>query len=150
MDRKKYMSKLRIEMIDDYNCLVDSDIIKLRSMGGCRRKGFYGDQIIKFDNDYELIPSQNLREIELWKLIEKKDRKHFAAINQYSYKDEYIVQERIKFKRGRKSRKHYDVIFDLIEKYEIGDIGFCGENDNWGVRDNDVPVIFDYGFVSDY
>lgn len=142
---------LRIEFIDDYHCLVNDEIIKLSGMGGCRRKCFYDNYIIKFDEpDDPKFPednSQNLREILLWKKISKKDRQYFPKMIQYSVRNHFIVQERIKFKRGRKAYAHRAIILGLIRKYNISDIGFCGINDNWGVRENGVPVIYDYGLT---
>jgi len=147
------MTKLKIEQIDSYMCIVNDEIIKLSGMGGCRRKGFYHNYIIKFD-DTDIMFSdeiaQNEREIHLWKTMDKKDRRYFPKMIQYSKKDGYLVQERITFQRGRKSIKHHDVVFNLVKKYAIGDIAFNGDNDNWGVRgDTKEPVIFDYGFHYD-
>lgn len=139
MVKQKY-TKLKIEQIDDHNCLVNDEFIKLRGMGGCRPKGFYKNVIIKFDDD------QNDREIEIWRSLKKSDRKFFPKLLQYSKKDNFIIQERVSFSRGRKAAKHYDVVFDLITKYKIHDIGFNGINDNWSVRaDNGIPCIYDYG-----
>jgi len=147
------MTKLKIEQIDSYTCIVNDEIIKLRGMGGCRRKCFYGNYIIKFD-DSDIIFSdedrQNEREIFLWKSMDKKDRKYFPKMVQYSKKDGFIVQERIHFQRGIKAIKHHLTVSNLIKKYEIGDIAFSGDNDNWGVRlDTKQPVIYDYGYSYD-
>lgn len=142
------MPRVKIEKIDDHNCLVNDEIIKLSGMGGCRRKGFYHNTIIKFDNnDTQSNENQNTREIELWYSMDKCDRKYFPKLLHYSKKDSYIVQERIRFRPGPKAAKHYDTIFSIIKKYKISDIAFSGDNDNWSVRaDVDLPVIFDYGY----
>lgn len=145
---KNLIMKMKIEQIDDYNCLVNDVIIKLHSLGGCRRKGFYENYIIKFDETdiiFEDEESQNEREIFLWKIMDKKDRKYFPKMKKYSQTDGYIVQERIRFQRGRKAFAHQEIIRELIKKYSIEDISFNGINENWGVRDNGIPVIYDYG-----
>ena len=150
-ERRLNMTKLKIEQIDSYSCFINDDIIQLRGMGGCRRKCFYDNYIIKFEETdivFSDEPDQNEREIHLWNNMDKKDRKYFPKMIQYSKKDGYIVQERIRFQRGRKATKHRDVVYDLVKKYRIGDIAFSGDNDNWGVRaDTKQPVIYDYGYL---
>ena len=143
---------MKIELIDDNNCLIDDTFIKLSAMGGCRRKSFYGNYIIKFDRSYpdDSYNSQNEREIDLWKIMDKKDRKYFPKMIQYSKKDGYLIQERIRFRRGRKAISHRDIVMNLIEKYDITDISFSGDNDNWGVRENGLPVIYDYGYYDPF
>ena len=144
MAKKKHLS---IEYIDDCNCLINDTIVKLSGMGGCRRKGFYENYIIKFEEIDDQF--QNEREIFLWKTMEKSDRKYFPKLISYSTEHGYIVQERIRFQSGRKAKSHHDTIKTLIEKYSIEDISLSGDNDNWSVRrDNGLPVIYDYGAYS--
>lgn len=128
--------------------LINGEKIKLYRIGGLRLKCFYGDYVIKFDDeDGDIYYPQTLREIEVWKRIKPKHRKYFAKLLAWNSKEGYLIQERIKFKQGRRKNGSDEIICELQEFYGIDDLGF-GKNDNWGIRADGTPVIYDWGMAN--
>lgn len=94
--------------------------IKLREFGGVRLKYMDEAIVIKFDDESRWglrRRKQSTKEINTWfNRIKKEDRKYFAKPIAYSRRHGYIVQERIKFKRGRPTNRAREIIRDISKK----------------------------------
>ena len=134
---------LKIRVLNKHSIMINGEIKKLREIGGIRPKCFYDNYVIKFDDidDFQ----QSTREIETWKNIAKEHRKYFAKLVGWNSEKGYIIQEKIEFRRGRRSNAAKKIVEEMRKIYQLGDISFCGDNDNWAVRKDGTPVIFDWG-----
>ena len=140
-----------------YKVWVDNKIAK-RIACSSRTIYKYNDYIIKIDDCDILSENQSAREARTWESIQKKDRKYFAPLITYgiSFTDEhntvvYSVQQYIKYsleKNKKCSDEVFEKMYDICEKYDIGDI-FSEDrnykNPNW-VLTKKGPVVLDYGY----
>lgn len=114
-----------------------------------RKRFKYKNFIIKLDEDSNInYDQQSTRELEKWKEISDEDRKFFQEPvygERSSFgKRGFIVQEIIKFKRGRKSYELCNFMQNLARKYGIHDVETGGSR-NWGINILGIPKIFDWG-----
>lgn len=137
---------LRIKRIKKNLVSINGELIKLAEHGGCRPKCFYGGYVIKFDDDEDINTAD--QEVAVWKRISKQHRQHFAKLVGWNVKAGYVIQELVKFKRGRKSNAAKDIVYQMIVRYDLEDVCTFGENSNWGVSLDGVPKIFDW--AADY
>lgn len=140
---------MKVTVIDDIVYVDDVEATRMYGRG-TRVKYSTDKYVVKFDDFPHWEQSTN--EVEIWKRIEKRDRKYFAKLLNWrlakpkSQHNGWIVQERIKFVRGRHSQKATDIITYLVEKYNLKDIGTNRQNKNWGIRaDTKNPCIYDWG-----
>ncbi len=114
--------------------------------GGCRPK-YLGRKFVVKLND---ILDQTSTEIQILKQIRHYDKKYFPKILAICKDETFIVQERIEFKREqevseKELNKAIGIIERLIQKYEIGDVTPNIYGDNWAIRKDGRPVIYDFG-----
>lgn len=138
---------------------------KPSSLGGTRMHLFGLDFVIKVDspklyknNWMSTSFKQSNAEYEVWKNIEKKDRKYFAEVIAYE-KNKYIVFRRyldiddINTPLQKIRKRHINKVESLTTKYDICDVNtgwYKGHvTHNWCLVDG-KPLIFDYGFSDVY
>lgn len=113
-----------------------------------RKRFKYENLMIKIDEDLNICDQQSTQELKKWKEISDEDRKFFqepvygepSSIG----KRGFIVQEIIKFKRGRKSYELCSFMKKLARKYNINDVETGGSR-NWGINILGIPKIYDWG-----
>lgn len=114
-----------------------------------RRRFKYKNLIIKLDEDPNIeYDQQSTRELIRWEEISDKDKIFFQKPI-YGRKSSggnrgFIVQEIIKFRKGRTSDSLKEFMKKLARKYDIHDVEANGSI-NWGVDQQGVPKIFDWG-----
>lgn len=127
--------------------------ILCRRTGGARCKYLGKKYVVKLDDKYR----QTRLEIDRYiNEISPADKKYFPKLLGYDKVNyEYLIQERIKFKRvstrngkvNRAVHKHaIRIIERLCEKYYLRRDINPEYPRNWGIRENGQPVIFDFGF----
>lgn len=106
---------------------------------------FLENTVIKFD-----VPSrghfgtQCKKEVNKYFEIEEEDKKYFATI--LGYGDGWLAMEKVNFLHPGQCdlgiRNNAKVILDQLQnKYNLWDL----HSENWGVKENGEPIIFDYG-----
>jgi len=151
--RKKYI----VEQIykgdyrsDDYNKwpsirINGGRLIHCKDIGGVRCKYIGKDFVVKVDDHW----GQTNREIDRYKKISYYDRQYFPKLFSCNKKEGILIQERIKFKRGRYGSNDFyraeRIVRRLINKYGLERDVHSGYIRNWGFRANGRPVIFDFG-----
>ena len=140
----------RNELFDLDLCIITIDGVKYKAKayGGCRLKVITPEYVIKLEDHI----GQSSREIYFWyEVLHSKDRKYFAPIIDYGLNPvPYIVQKKLKFRPGKISRVHLNIVEELVLKYGLTDLGCHSEEyssmlNNWAIEaDTNQPVIFDY------
>lgn len=109
---------------------------------------FFDDIVIKFDAPHRgHFGTQCQNEVEKYMEIEEEDKKYFATILDFG--DGWLAQEKVFFdhpdsiyrKDYDKYLKAKDILKELENKYNLWDL----HNENWGIKENGDPIIFDYG-----
>lgn len=137
-----------VKFITYYKIAVNNKIYKLRNRG---RHVYIGPKfVIKSWSswEYDCRQKQTRNEIRFYlSKLKNEDRKYFPKLFAYDLKKAFLIQERIKFKRGRLSSKQTEILNKLIKKYKFTDIS-CerGWKYNCGVKKNGTPVIYDFAY----
>ena len=109
------------------------------------RKIFRDDTIIvklDFGNDDPIEYDQGISEYNFYnERLEPCDRQYFQPIIDIGYR--CVAQEIIKFKRGRRTKKSWNIVIDMMIKYNLPDM----HESNWGIREDGQVIIFDYGYA---
>lgn len=103
------------------------------------------------DSDHRRI-YQCRRENELWKIIEKQDRKFFASILLYETfgTHDIVINHRVRLKHPKYATKEVlskceDILIRMKEKYSVFEVDTDPDYPtNWAVVENN-PFIYDYG-----
>ena len=112
------------------------------SSNGTRIMFKYGTKIIKVDSEntpYGNLYNQCRNEVKLYKKLDKCDKKYFCRPIKHGRK--WVIQDIIKFKKGRRPKWAFDLVESLFFKYKLHDF----HEENWGIKENGQPIIFDYG-----
>lgn len=130
--------------------------------GGHRIVGYVKDYNVIFKADAPVsrdkwFRRQTQSEIEVWKVLSKCDKKHFAQIldhGTYSYRGKlyhWHIQETLPMNNSQNiSKSIIKSLKTLLNKYKLSDLWIPRNNrlldhfDNWTIIDN-KPVIYDWG-----
>lgn len=120
--------------------------------GSARSCFIYKKIIIKVSDCNQDFYRQSNHELDVWKYIEKSDRRFFQCIiaGKKNKNGGWVAQRLIKFKRGRRPLSAWRKVASIAHKYKI--LNDCIDRNvfwcsiNWGVRKNGIPVIYDWGY----
>lgn len=102
---------------------------------------FIGEYVLKIDRKDEYVDHCEKEVLFYKNEIEKDDKKYFQPPIKHG--KHWIVQKKIKFKRGKRPKWAYEIIYKLEKKYGKWDFTNSG---NWGIKEDDgQPILFDYG-----
>ena len=144
------MEKFRLNIINKSTVFLNGELLKkLSRPKSCRKIYSNEEYIVKVEWDDKYYMSQCKQENDLWKLIDRRDKKFFLPILYFKETKRYdvVIQPRIEMKMYKKKEtfeKFWKQGVDrMVRKYKLDDLESC-ELKNWGIW-NGKPVIFDYG-----